>query len=67
MALQIATNSTIGHYILPKMIGRYWKGFLDSQLELNVGNSQDVIVVVADLRVDLEPIEGPYHTRELVT
>ncbi|BBI91649.1 putative DNA-binding transcriptional regulator [Serratia symbiotica str. Tucson] len=66
-ALRIAASSTIGNYILPEMIGRYWKGFLDSQLELNVSNSQDVIAAVADLRVDLGLIEGPYHTRELVT
>lgn len=38
----------------------------DSQLELNVSNRQDVIAAVADLRVNLGLIEGPYHTRELV-
>lgn len=52
-ALRIAASTTIGNYILPEMIGRYWKGFLDSQLELNVSNSQDVIAAVTDLRVDL--------------
>ena len=49
------------------MIARYRRDFPATPLELNVGNSQDVIVAVADFRVDLGLIEGPCHMPELVT
>lgn len=66
-ALRIAASSTIGNYMLPEMIARYRQDFPATPLELNVGNSQDVIVAVADFRVDLGLIEGPCHMPELVT
>ena len=53
--------------MLPEMIARYRRDFPATPLELNVGNSQDVIVAVADFRVDLGLIEGPCHMPELVT
>lgn len=66
-ALRIAASSTIGNYMLPAMIARYRLNFPTTPLELNVGNSQDVIGAVADFRVDLGLIEGPCHMPELVT
>lgn len=66
-ALRIAASSTIGNYMLPAMIARYRQDFPITPLELNVGNSQDVIGAVADFRVDLGLIEGPCHMPELVT
>ncbi|KEY60328.1 DNA-binding transcriptional regulator YeiE [Serratia sp. DD3] len=66
-ALRIAASSTIGNYMLPEMMARYRKEFPATPLELNVGNSQEVIVAVADFRVDLGLIEGPCHRPELVT
>ncbi|KFK97843.1 MULTISPECIES: DNA-binding transcriptional regulator YeiE [unclassified Serratia (in: enterobacteria)] len=66
-ALRISASSTIGNYMLPAMIARYRKDFPATPLELNVGNSQDVIGAVADFRVDLGLIEGPCHMPELVT
>lgn len=65
--MRIAASSTIGNYMLPEMIARYRRDFPATPLELNVGNSQDVIVAVADFRVDLGLIEGPCHMPELVT
>ncbi|AGB83215.1 transcriptional regulator [Serratia sp. FGI94] len=66
-ALRIAASSTIGNYMLPAMMARYRQDFPATPLELNVGNSQDVISAVADFRVDLGLIEGPCHMPELVT
>ncbi|VEI20339.1 CysJI operon transcriptional activator [Serratia plymuthica] len=66
-ALRIAASSTIGNYMLPEMIARYRHDFPAMPLELNVGNSQDVIGAVADFRVDLGLIEGPCHMPALVT
>lgn len=66
-ALRIAASSTIGNYMLPGMIAKYRRDFPDTPLELNIGNSQDVIEAVADFRGDLGLIEGPCHMPELMT
>lgn len=66
-ALRIAASSTIGNYILPKMIAGYRRDFPAVPLELNVGNSRDVINAVADFRVDFRLIEGPCHMPDLLT
>lgn len=66
-ALRIAASSTIGNYILPKMIAGYRRDFPAVPLELNVGNSRDVINAVSDFRVDLGLIEGPCHMPDLLT
>ncbi|SMB41775.1 putative DNA-binding transcriptional regulator [Serratia proteamaculans] len=65
-ALRIGASSTIGNYMLPEMIAHYRHDFPASPLELNVGNSQDVIGAVAEFRVDLGLIEGPCHMPELI-
>lgn len=66
-ALRIAASSTIGNYMLPGMIAKYRRDFPGTPLELNIGNSQDVIEAVADFRGDLGLIEGPCHMPELMT
>ncbi|CNE16374.1 DNA-binding transcriptional regulator YeiE [Yersinia nurmii] len=66
-SLRIAASSTIGNYMLPAMLARYRHDFPATPLELNIGNSLDVITGVADFRSDLGLIEGPCHMPELVT
>ena len=66
-ALRIAASSTIGNYILPKMIAGYRRDFPAVPLELNVGNSRHVINADAEFRVDLGLIEGPCHMPDLLT
>ena len=66
-AIRVYASSTIGNYILPAMIARYRQDFPDLPLELNVGNSQDVINAVLDFRVDIGLIEGPCHSTEIIS
>ncbi|MBU9857950.1 DNA-binding transcriptional regulator YeiE [Rahnella bonaserana] len=66
-SLRIGASSTIGNYMLPGMIADYRLDFPNTPLELNVGNTNDVINAVADFRVDLGLIEGPCQMPELVT
>lgn len=66
-SLRIGASSTIGNYMLPAMIAGYRLDFPDTPLELNVGNTNDVINAVADFRVDLGLIEGPCQMPELIT
>ena len=66
-SLRIGASSTIGNYMLPGMIADYRLDFPHTPLELNVGNTNDVINAVADFRVDLGLIEGPCQMPELIT
>lgn len=65
-AIRVYASSTIGNYILPEIIARYRRDLPDLPLELSVGNSQDVINAVADLRVDIGLIEGPCHAADII-
>lgn len=66
-ALRVYASSTIGNYLLPAMMARYRRDYPSIPLELNVGNTQDVIAAVSEFRVDLGFIEGPCHHPDLVT
>ncbi|PBI79903.1 MULTISPECIES: DNA-binding transcriptional regulator YeiE [Rahnella] len=66
-SLRIGASSTIGNYMLPAMIADYRLDYPATPLELNVGNTNDVINAVADFRVDLGLIEGPCQVPELIT
>lgn len=65
-ALRVYASSTIGNYILPEVIARYRREYPDLPLELQVGNSRDVMQAIADFRVDIGLIEGPCHEPEMV-
>ena len=65
-SLRIGASSTIGNYMLPAMIADYRLDFPNTPLELNVGNTNDVINAVADFRVDLGLIEGPCQMPALI-
>jgi len=66
-SLRIGASSTIGNYMLPGMIAHYRLDFPTTPLELNVGNTNDVINAVAEFRVDLGLIEGPCSVPELLS
>ncbi|PHM49983.1 DNA-binding transcriptional regulator YeiE [Xenorhabdus miraniensis] len=66
-ALRLAASSTIGNYMLPEMLAKYRQDYPDTPLELNIGNTEDVIKAVAEFRVDLGLIEGLCHEPELIT
>ncbi|GLS03043.1 LysR family transcriptional regulator [Chitiniphilus shinanonensis] len=66
-AFRLAASSTIGNYILPRAIARYRRDFPDVPLELHVGNSREVIQLVAEFKVDLGFIEGPCYMPEVLT
>ncbi|MBC8954159.1 DNA-binding transcriptional regulator YeiE [Xenorhabdus sp. PB62.4] len=66
-ALRLAASSTIGNYMLPEMLAKYRQDYPDTPLELNIGNTEDVIKAVAEFRVDLGLIEGLCHDPELIT
>jgi len=66
-AIRLYASSTIGNYLLPGMLAVWRRDYPQLPLELSVGNSQDVINAVADFRVDLGLIEGPFHLNDIVS
>lgn len=65
--LRVLVSSTIGNNLLLGMIANYRRDFPALPLEIRVGNSQNVIIAVADCRVNIGLIEGPCHMAELIT
>lgn len=66
-ALSIGASTTIGNYMLPEIIANYRQAFPKTPLELNVGNSREIIQAVVDFRVDFGLIEGLFHHTDLIS
>lgn len=66
-ALRIAASSTIGNYILPKIIVDFCRDHPRVSIDLQVGNTQDVVNAVSEFQADWGMIEGPCHKPELAT
>lgn len=65
LALTISASSTIANYLLPPAIAQYLQQQPTAKLQLQVGNTADVIDAVANFRADLGFIEGPCHHPDL--
>lgn len=66
-ALRVFASSTIGNYILPEIIARYRRDLPNLPLEINIGNSREVIKAVMELRADIGLVEAPCHIADIVT
>ena len=57
--LKLAASSTIGNYVLPALLAGFRQEIApDSQLDVLIGNTQDVVDAVQRFEVDLGLIEG---------
>jgi|TARA_B110000977_G_scaffold200076_1_gene289368 DNA-binding transcriptional LysR family regulator len=63
--LKISASSTIGNYLVPAMIGEFAKTHPQVEIDLSVGNTEQVIDDMLHLRADIGLIEGPCHTQQL--
>lgn len=63
--LKLGASTTIGNYLLPKVVASYNHDFPAINLILNIGNSAEVVMAVANFDVDIGFIEGPCHRPEL--
>jgi len=57
--LRIAASTTIGNWVLPKVIAAYGHGQDVARIVLEIGNTLEVARAVAEFEVDLGFIEGP--------
>ena len=65
MDLRLFASTTIGNYILPRMLARFAKQFPIARLQLRIGNTLDVIGAVQEFATDLGLIEGPCHASDM--
>lgn len=63
--LKIAASTTIAQYLLPRWLGRFQQAHPRVELDLRMGNTEEVIGALLARRVDLGLIEGPSNRREL--
>jgi len=64
--LHIFASTTIGNYILPSLLARFRKTVPTARLELQIGNTLDVVTAVRAFNTDLGFIEGPCHAKDIV-
>ncbi|MBK4739030.1 LysR family transcriptional regulator [Noviherbaspirillum pedocola] len=65
--LHLGASSTIGNYLLPKMIGGFNASRPGSRIRLEVSNTQKIIDAVRHFELDIGFVEGPCVTPELDT
>lgn len=57
--LRIAASTTIGNWVLPRVIASYRREQQDARIAVEIGNTSQVVQAVAQYEVDLGFIEGP--------
>jgi DNA-binding transcriptional LysR family regulator len=63
--LKIFASTTIGNYVLPRVLARYRESHPNARLELRIGNTLDVVTAVSEFATDLGFIEGPSHAPDV--
>lgn len=63
--LRVGCSTTIGNYILPRLLGALRKAAPLLQVDADLANSAAIARKVADFQLDMGLIEGPCHLPEL--
>ena len=63
--LHVFASTTIGNYVLPRILGRFYENVPNVRLQLRIGNTLDVVNAVRSFAADLGLIEGPCHTADM--
>jgi DNA-binding transcriptional LysR family regulator len=64
--LHLFASTTIGNYILPRLLARFRDLMPRAQVQLQIGNTRDVVTAVREFAADLGLIEGPCHASDIV-
>jgi DNA-binding transcriptional LysR family regulator len=65
--LLVGGSTTIGNYLLPAVLGNFAKRYPKTRVELQVGNTQQTALWLEEGNLDIAFIEGPCHSRGLVS
>ena len=63
--LRLFASTTIGNYVLPRVLAGYRRTRADASLQLRIGNTLDVVTAVRQFTSDLGFIEGPCHASDV--
>ena len=63
--LRVAASTTIGNYLLPPRVAALLAAHPQARVELEIGNTAEVVDLVQRLQVDVGLIEGPCHASGL--
>jgi DNA-binding transcriptional LysR family regulator len=63
--LKIFASTTIGNYILPRVLARFRRLHPDAVLDLRIGNTLDVVTAVREFGTDVGFVEGPCHAPDV--
>jgi DNA-binding transcriptional LysR family regulator len=64
LTIHIGASTTIGNYLLPRILGKYMLPHLYPQIE--IANSASIAALVANYEIDFGLIEGPCHEADLL-
>jgi DNA-binding transcriptional LysR family regulator len=59
--LRLFASTTVGNYLLPRLLARFRELEPGTQVQLRIGNTQEVVEAVRQFETDLGLIEGPCH------
>ncbi len=65
-ALRIGASTTIGNYLLPRLIAHYRRRDGNTHPSVEIANTRQIAAAVADFKLDLGLVEGPIHAPELL-
>lgn len=63
--LRISASTTIGNYLMPRLLAGFRKQYPRAQIELRIGNTLEVVTAVREFATDMGFIEGPAQDSEL--
>jgi DNA-binding transcriptional LysR family regulator len=63
--LRLFASTTLGNYILPKLLSQFRQRVPTAQLDVRIGNTLDVVTAVKEFSADLGFIEGPCHEPDI--
>jgi DNA-binding transcriptional LysR family regulator len=65
--LVIGASTTIGQYVIPRVLGDYQAKFPEVTMRLYVTNTLGVVHMVENNEIDIGIVEGPINNKNLVT
>lgn len=59
--IRIGASTSIGNYVLPKLLAKLAESQPDADVDVRIANTQEIIVEVEQLRVDIALVEATPH------
>ena len=64
--LKIGASTTIGIYVMPKIIKNFLKIHKNIDISIKIENTQNISEMILENKIDLAFVEGPVHFEEII-